>query len=53
MLKQTQDPIKHQDRDLFAEIFNGFDTLNTFTKILASGDFQSLKCIWETFNDII
>ena len=37
MLRETQDPIKHQDRDLFAKIFSGFDTLNTFAKILASG----------------
>ena len=31
------DPIKHQDTELFAKIFNGIRPVNTFAKFSASG----------------
>ena len=37
MQRQTQDPIKHQDTELFAKIFNGINQENTFAKFSASG----------------
>ena len=50
MQRQIQDPIKHQDTELFAKTFNGFNQLNTFTKVPVSGVWQSPEGLWETFN---
>ena len=37
MQRQTQDPIKHQDIELFAKTFDGINPVNTFAKFSASG----------------
>ena len=37
MQRQIQDPIKHQDTDLFAKILSGINPVNTFAKYSASG----------------
>lgn len=37
MQRDIQDPIKHQDTELFAKIFNGINPVNTFAKFSASG----------------
>ena len=52
MQRQIQHPIKHQDMELFAKIFNGSNPVNAFAKFSASRVWQSLEVLWETFNDI-
>ena len=37
MQKQIQDPMKHQDTELFAKIFSGINPVNAFVKFSASG----------------
>ena len=36
MQRQIQDPIKHQDTELFAKILNGINAVNTSAKFSAS-----------------
>ena len=40
MQGQIQDPIKHQDLELFGNIFKGSNPWNTVAKFLASGVWQ-------------